>query len=126
MVDEVIEQLVANRTLHELQIKRKAFEYLADYKKFVETIHVFERRLQLYFVRYCQLNELNDLEKTVRISVKGYYVENQAFDLMEDEETLLIIYTELVPATNRDSVLGLYNWEDKLNELRTSFSADGL
>lgn len=126
MVDDLINNLVSYPTLHALKVQKGSFEDRHQYDEFIRNLPGFHRNLHHYFVLYCQKSRQLERLKQEHVSIKGYYVENKDFDEAAKRDELIIIYAELKPLTNKDSVLGLYHWEDKLNELRTSSDTDGV
>jgi heme oxygenase len=121
MIDNLINNLVSHPTLHALRVSRGSFEDRHQYDDFLRNIPGFQRNLHHYFVAYCQKSRQLERLTKEHISIKGYYFGEAAMG-----EDLIIIYAELKALTNKDSVLGLYHWEDKLNELRTSNNTDGV
>lgn len=126
MVEDIINNLVSYPTLHAIKIRKGAFSNYEQYKEFLSNAPNFKNRLQHYFALYCHKNGFASKLKEEYISVRGYYVENKKFLVSLEGEELITIYAELKPLTNKDSVSGLYHWEDKLNELRTDVNTYGL
>ncbi|MES9681620.1 hypothetical protein ABWK22_01565 [Gottfriedia acidiceleris] len=126
MIDDLITNLISYRTLHALKIKRSSFNDRGQYEEFLSNIHSFQRNLQHHFARYCQNNNQIVRLNKEQISIRGYYVENKDFGEALIGEELIILYAELKDLTNKDSVIGLYHWEDKFNELRISSDSSGL
>ncbi|MGE7726853.1 hypothetical protein [Bacillus cereus] len=126
MVEDIINNLVSYPTLHAIKIRKGSFNNYEHYKVFLANASKFKNRLQHYFALYCHKNGFASKLKEEYISIRGYYVEKKNFLVCLEGEELITIYAELKPVTNKDSVAGLYHWEDKLNELRTDVNTNGL
>lgn len=122
----MLQHLIVQPTIQEMVIKRQSFESNDDFTLFLSKISTFESRLQKYFADYCKINGLESLLNEKNLFVKGYYVEHKKWHNTKPNDDLLIIYTHLQSLSNKDAVTGLYRWEEKLNELRTSCDSNGL
>lgn len=125
-IDHFIQRVINANGVYELRFTRGLFDGRSHYNRFISSITSFNKNLESYYVNYCNENNLEKTLKEFYISIKGYYVTGEDIVTLRHDRTVVSIYVELKPVTNKNAVAGLYHWEEKLNELRTGISTDGL
>jgi len=125
-IDHFIQRVINTNGLYELRFKKELFDLRKNYEAFIHSIPSFNKILESYYIDYCNRNNLEQTLKDFYISIKGYYVSAEDIWSVLPNKTVVSIYVELKPVTNKNSVAGLYHWEEKLNELRTGIGTDGV
>ncbi|MGG1071342.1 hypothetical protein ABE178_16170 [Priestia megaterium] len=125
-IDHFMQRVINTNGVYELRFTRGLFDGRSQYNQFISSITSFNKNLESYYVNYCNQNNLEQKLKEFYISIKGYYVTGEDIIPLRNDRTVISIYVELKPVTNRNAVAGLYHWEEKFNELRTGIDTDGL